>query len=128
MIISLLILNSYRAYGDHLPTQPNVISTPSFPENQEQYQQFIQQPKPAPTDYYGNQYHRQHHTQTAFIPADTLQSQNIYVTEQAPSNFINITPKPIARPIPVKIQPPYGNYVYKNQPITWTTQRPYVSF
>jgi hypothetical protein len=121
----LLILYSYRAYGDHLPTQPNVVYTPSFPDNQEQYQQFIQQPKPAPTDYYGNQY-QQHHTQTAFIPAETLQSQNIYVTEQAPSNYINITPKPFAssRPIPVTIQPPF-HYVYNNQPIQWTTQRPY---
>lgn len=120
-------LNSYRAYGDHLPTQPNVINTPSFPENQEQYQQFILQPKPAPTDYYGNQY-QQHHTQTAFIPADTLQSQHIYVTDQAPSNFINITPKPIAysQPIAVTIRPPA--YVLNNQPIAWTTQRPYVSF
>jgi Insect cuticle protein len=113
----------YRAYGNHLPTQPNEI----YDLTQLPSQQSSSFSRPAPTQL-------QHHTQTAFIPPprqqqQQLQSQNIFVTEQPPNNFISITPKPIAsrhgNPS-VNILPPL-NYAsvhsFNNQPIAWTTPR-----
>jgi hypothetical protein len=113
----------YRAYGDHLPTQPS-----------EQYD-VVSLPRPAPQTVFDHnvQLHQQHHTQTAYYPVDTLQSQNIYVTETPPlNNYVTITPKPISSRVqlPVNILPPY-NYIQSNeynQPIAWTTSRPLVSY
>lgn len=94
----------YRAYGDHLPGQPNYNDY------------FLPAPaRPVPTNFLEHQ----HHTQTAFVPTEILQSQNIYVADNSASEYVNITPRPIV-----------SNFVTPaafNQ-VAWTTQRPYVSF
>lgn len=135
----------YRAYGAHLPTQPSDIydltklpdynrpvnSQPIYnrPVNNNQY---YVQPSPSPPQVYPLQpQNHQHQTQQVYYPQ---QSKPIYVAEQAPSNFINITPKPFynrvptSTQLPLSILPPY-NYVssspeYSNQPYAWTTSAP----
>lgn len=115
----------YRAYGDHLPEQPNALyDVTQFP-----IQASHLPSRPAPT----NLLNHQHHTQTAFVPTETLQSQNIYVADNGAADYVNITPKPLVSAsshLPVNILPPHSNYVTASpyNQIAWTTQRPYVSF
>ncbi|KAL7027891.1 hypothetical protein ACKWTF_005637 [Chironomus riparius] len=121
----------YRAYGEHLPTQPNYIYDPS---------QYSIHPshvpssssRPGPTSLLDQQHqHHQHHTQTSYVPSETLQSQNIYVADNSQSDYVNITPKPYihgSSQLPVNILPPnYAAPSTYNQ-LAWTTPRPYVSF
>jgi hypothetical protein len=118
----------YRAYGEHLPTQPNYLyDVTQLPQQSSQFQA---RPGPASLINHQQHQHQQHHTQTAYYPTETLQSQHILVTEPPPQNYVNITPKPFAnRPVAVNILPPQ-NYVHApayNQ-IAWTTQRPLGAF
>ncbi|XP_070495709.1 uncharacterized protein [Chironomus tepperi] len=113
----------YRAYGEHLPTQPNYIYDQSqYPITPSHFPSASS--RPGPTSLYD----QQHHTQTAFVPSETLQSQNIYVADNLQSDYVNITPKPYGSQLPVNILPPnYAAPSSYNQ-LAWTTPRPYVSF
>ncbi|KAG5684428.1 hypothetical protein PVAND_013662 [Polypedilum vanderplanki] len=110
----------YRAFGEHLPTQPNYLyDVNHLPSHAAHFPA-----RPAPS----NLLDEQHHTQTAFYPAETLQSKPILVTEAPTTNFVNITPKPFVHSNINFL--PQASYVHAppyNQ-IAWTTARPLVSF
>lgn len=127
----------YRAYGAHLPTQPDAIydqtKLPVYRPVKNPY--FVSTTAPPPQVYPLNAQNYQHQTQTAYYPQASLSAQPIYVTDNSPSNYINITPKPFNSRIPTSTQPPlsilppYNNYVssspeYSNQPFSWTTAKP----
>jgi Insect cuticle protein len=135
----------YRAYGAHLPTQPDAIyDQTKFPSyNRPANNPYYVTSTPAPPQVYPLNNH-QHQTQSVYYPqSSSLGSQPIYVPERAPSNFINITPKPLGTRIPsstplppISVLPPYnsgqypsqytGQYSgqYSNPPYAWTTARP----
>lgn len=130
----------YRAYGAHLPTQPDAIydqtKLPVYrPVN---YPYYVASTTTVPPQVYPLQAQNyQHQTQTAYYPQTSLSTQPIYVTDSSPSNYINITPKPFnnrnptsSQP-PLSILPPYNNYIssslspeYSNEPFSWTTAKP----
>lgn len=108
----------YRAYGDHLPQQPNQLyDSNALPA---QAPQFVA--RPAPSNLFD-----QHHTQTAFYPTQTLQSHPILVADSPAPSYVNITPKPFTSHLNVFPQANYVQAPAYNQ-IAWTTQRPLVSF
>jgi hypothetical protein len=134
----------YRAYGAHLPTQPDAVydqtKLPVY-NNQPVNIRPVNNPyyitsTPAPPSVYPlQQQNHQHQTQTVYYPQSPLSSQHIYVTESVPSNYINITPKPFnhnnhfqtSTQLPVNILPPYyisSSPEYSNQPYAWTTSKP----
>jgi Insect cuticle protein len=132
----------YRAYGAHLPAQPDSIyDQTKFPVyNRPANNPYYVTSTPPPPQVYP--LNHQHQTQSVYYPQSTLGSQPIYVPERAPSSFINITPKPLGTRLPPStplppssILPPYnygshpGNYgshpgQYSNPPYSWTTARP----
>lgn len=148
----------FRAYGAHLPTQPNeVYDQKRLPVyKQPVNNNFYNTPSPAPfynTSPAPPQVHplqpqnNQHHTQTVYYPQ--LSQQPIYVTEPPTPNYVTITPKPFYNRGPVSTPQPQFNLLpplnynspdYSNQPYAWTsvkppnygfsstTPRPYVSF
>ena len=127
----------FRAYGAHLPTQPNEMYDPTrLPVyNRPENTQYYNQQAPVPPQVYPLQQpqNHQHQTQTVYYPQ--LSQQPIYVTEPTPPNYVTITPKPIynrhpgSTPQPaINILPPL-NYnspapEYSNQPYDWTSLRP----
>lgn len=139
----------YRAYGAHLPTQPNVSYNPSAvpvynrpPIAAPVYNRPVSNPvnyyvtsTPSPLSVYPLQpQNYQHQTQNVYYPHASLPTQHVYVTERVPPNYINITPKPFFNRIPTSTQPPLNilppyNFVssspeYSNQPYAWTTAKP----
>lgn len=121
----------YRAYGAHLPTQPEAPPVYQRPVST----QFFVQPTQSPPPVYP--LHHQHQTQTIYYPQQSsFQTQPIYVAEPSPSNYVTITPKPPVHHYPSSTQPPLTilspptyNFVsqspnYSNHPVTWTTARP----
>lgn len=143
----------YRAYGAHLPTQPDAIydqtklpvynrpvinrpvSNPYYVTSSPAPSVYPLQPQPQQAVYPLQNPNYQHQTQTVYYPHASQPTQHIYVTDNPPSNFINITPKPFSnrvvtstQPPPLNILPPY-NYGpsspdYSNPPHAWTTARP----
>lgn len=114
----------YRAYGAHLPTQPDEVydqtKLPVYSQPIPSYR-----PTPVPPSVYpiSSQYLQ--------YPYSPQSSQNIYVSETSPSNYVNITPKPSH--IPTSVQPlkntasRYNKYNYLSSPelpprFEWTTQ------
>ncbi|CRK96542.1 CLUMA_CG010012, isoform A [Clunio marinus] len=123
----------YRAYGTHLPKQPHeVVETPKIPvyTRPVSNQAFVTS-QPPPAVYPLRPHNHQHQTQSAYY-STPLPSQNIYVTESAPPNYINITPKPFyvtpTKQPTFNLQPPNAysliSQQYPNQPIVWTTAKP----
>lgn len=137
----------YRAYGAHLPTQPDTIynrpvnnqyfgsSTPQPPiYNRPANNQFLVPSTPQPPAVYPlNPQNHQHHTQTVHYPVNyppsSIHSRPIYVAEPNPSNYVTITPRPfIGQNVspssnilpPYNLAPQYGN----PPPYAWTTVKP----
>lgn len=126
----------YRAYGAHLPTQPDAVFDQSKlpvyrPINRPHYES-----SSVPSQVYPLQPpNSQYQTQSVYAPQTSLASQPIYVAPGSGSpNYISITPKPSDNRIPtstpptLSILPPYNNFVssspqYSNQPYTWTTAK-----
>jgi hypothetical protein len=115
----------YRAYGAHLPTQPDEIyDQTKLPVYRPSKNPYYVAPTPIPAQVYPVQ------SQPSYYPQGSLSTQPIYVSDSsAPQNYIHITPKPFensfptSTPPPVSILPPYANQ-YSNQPYAWTTPRP----
>jgi Insect cuticle protein len=136
----------YRASGAHLPTQPDAVydqtKLPVYRPSNNPY--YVSSTAAPPQVYPLQSQNYQHQTQTAYYPQSSLSTQPIYVTDSAPSNYINITPKPFNNYFPTSTQPPlsilppYNNYIssspeYSNSPyynsgFSSTTSRPYVSY
>lgn len=126
----------YRAYGAHLPTQPDAVydqtKLPVYnrPVNNNQYY-VSSTPGPLQVQPINQQQNHQHQTQTVYYPQ---QSHPIYVADSTPT-LISITPKPSYNQVqsqtqlPLNILPPLNNFgipssQYSNQPFAWTTSKP----
>jgi len=134
----------FRAYGAHLPTQPNEIydQTKLPVYNRPANNQYYNTQTPPPGVYPLQPQNHQHQTQTVYYPQ--LSQQPIYVTEPPAPNYVSITPKPSYNRGPVSTQQPPFNILppyspeYSNQPFSYnkppvygfssTTPRPYVSY
>lgn len=119
----------YRAYGDHLPTQPNELYDQTrfptrYPSNE-----FPQ---------YENPYYPQYGTRPHPIPInriDTLpkplppsiQSRPIYVQDPSTPTYVTITPRPIAASTAAHLPPAYvsASHNYANPAYVWTTAKPF---
>lgn len=134
----------YRAYGAHLPTQPDAANeaprapTPVYNRPVNNNQLFVSStPSPAYSPVYVTStpaplavhpLQSQHHTQTSYYPQESIHSHPIYVADPSPSNFITITPKPFNNRH--SISPPAYNIVTPSSlyqappPFAWTTSRP----
>lgn len=120
----------YRAYGAHLPTQPDAIyDQTKFPVQPIQQQlpvirpisqnQVFVTPRPPQQTYYAppqqqNQQNQQN--QVVYYSQPTqLSPQQVFVTQPTPPNYIEITPKPH-----YSISTSYGN----NNRVPTSTQLP----
>lgn len=98
----------YRAYGAHLPTQPDALyDQTKFPVQSIQQQlpvnrpitqnQVFVTPRPPQQSYYSppQQQQQQQQNQVVYYSQPTqLSPQQVFVTQPTPPNYIEITPKP----------------------------------
>lgn len=140
----------YRAYGDHLPTQPDElfdqtrfppqppprpIQRPFIQPEQNRPLNYPQRPHPLPVQ---PEYHQHYEpstdrydrydnnpSQQYNLPSTPFQSRPIYVQEPSTSNYVSITPRPVTGPtlLPAAAYLSSSNH-YANQPYSWTTAKP----
>jgi hypothetical protein len=127
----------YRAYGDHLPTQPDeLFDQTRFPQRYpaNEYNPYYPQYSGArPQPIYTNQINRIDTIPKPLQPS--IQSRPIYVADPSTPTYITITPRPIAASTvvtPGHHHLPGAAYVsahnYANQPTyVWTTAKPFTA-
>lgn len=132
----------YRAYGDHLPTQPDeLFDQTRFPQrwpSNEYNPYYPQRPQPI----YTNQINRIDTIPKPLAPSP-IQSRPIYVADPSTPTYITITPRPIAASTvvtPSHHHLPgaayvsahnYANQQYQHQQqqptYVWTTAKPFTA-
>lgn len=141
----------YRAYGDHLPTQPDELfdqtrlpiqpqqppPRPIRPVPEQTRPLYYPRPHPLPQEpaYYEPSVDRYDNVPpTQQLPSTAFQSRPIFVQEPANNNYVSITPRPISSQVSISPQAAYltannhyanENNHYLSQPqFSWTTAKP----
>lgn len=130
--------NGYRAYGAHLPTQPDEIHEPvQIPQEPPLPPLFVQKPKPIivqrPPYISSTPAPRPQTEQVIYYP---VRHQQVYVTRPTPPSYIHVTPKPqffvqpprVSTDQPLNVVHPFNYVVTHNYGGFSSTPSPYSSY